>query len=367
MSAGANALSAAKAPRARTSPPIAPERAEHRRFGEELSHDVRPTGADREANRELAPPAGGTQQRHDRHVDARDEEHERRGALQDAEREPHVSEQAFAERHDAQAPRRLAVGVGQIAAELAGDALQIVRGGRGGDAGAEPRHGEEVAVVAVGPVPRPEIERHPRRDLRLGVGQLRGDDADDRILDAVQPNGPGEHIFRAAEVRSPQCCADDGGARAPDVVVVAVEQHAAARRADAEHGEEVRGDVRGLDPLGHALAVAGGSQRHASEVRGGDTGERSCALAHVADFGARQAAVGAGDVGAHMANADETTGVGIRQLGKHDAVEHAEERGVRAHAQRQGHDRDGGEAGRLREGSKSESQVAHASGVYPLK
>jgi hypothetical protein len=80
-----------------------------------------------------------------------------------------------------------------------------------------------------------------------------------------------------------------------------------------------------------------GGQRHPTEVGGGDAGERTRALAQVAHLRARQAAVSTA-IRPNVTNADETSGVRIRRLGEHAAVEDAEERRVRAHAERQGED-----------------------------
>ncbi len=318
--------------------------AEDRRFREELSRDVRAARAKREANRELAPPADRAQQRHDRHVDARDQQHQRRGALQDAEREAHVSELALTERDEAEAPCRLAVGVGKVVAESGRDTREIARGGRGVDAGAKARHREQIAIAAIGSVARPQIERHPDRHVRLWIGEMVRHHADDRIRHSVQPNRARQHIGCAAEVRVPEARADHGYLAPPVSGLEAMPSVSTKRTpadgADSEHAEKIRRDFRDLDALGESLAFTGGGQRGTAEGGGGDAFERAGALADVTHFGARQAAVWNGSIRADVPDADEPGGIRIGRLREHDSIEHAEERGVRAHAERQRQDGD---------------------------
>ena len=73
-------------------------------------------------------------------------------------------------------------------------------------------------------------------------------------------------------------------------------------------------------------------------------------LAHVHSGFARLIVVG-------LNEQDEAIGFGEGERAKEQAVDDGEDGGVRADAERQGEDRDGGEARRLSQGPKTEAEV----------
>ena len=124
-------------------PATAPSVAITRGFGQQLAGDGATAGAYGEADRELAPPRDGAQQRHDRDVHAGDEQHRAGGGEQDRQAELQVPELAGAQRFDAERPLAGGVVGGLRLLQIAGDAGEVVAGLIQGHAGGEPRDGEQ--------------------------------------------------------------------------------------------------------------------------------------------------------------------------------------------------------------------------------
>ena len=141
------------------------------------------------------------------------------------------------------------------------------------------------------------------------------------------------------EPPAPEAVAEDDGLPAVGRVLGGGEV-AADCRLHAEHPEEVRRDPHAADPFGFAVR----DQRRDPRPDERHVLERVAALAPVEE---RRVADVAGRSGrAALADRDEPIGIRVRQRAEQHGVEDAEDRGVRADAERQRHERDGREAGR---------------------
>ena len=160
---------------------------------------------------------------------------------------------------------------------------------------------------------------------------------------------------RAAEVHRRT---DDRGVAAELFQPELVGQHH-----DRRHALPVIGRCRESAELGgksHDLEVIAGDQAdvdagclvvdaHRAEPRRilRDSAERGHSGAEVADFGHRERQVAAGGPVNGLAQVDETVTVAVRQRLEQHAAHDAEDRGVGADAEREGHDHDGCERGRM--------------------
>ena len=240
------------------------EDAEHGGLGQELPNHVAARRTQREADRDLAPPGDGAQQRHDRDVDARNEEHGRRRRHHQPERHEHAAELGLSQGLRADVPPRVrCIRSRQIVPELTGDALQVeARSVRARPRCQSPDH-RKVVVAAVCIAARAHVDRHPGTHVRLGIREAGGHDSNDGVLDAVEADGAREDVVDTTEPRSPQLVAQHGNRRA---ALVSGARAATARGTDAEDRKKVRGDARHLDPLGVRVRVAGRRQCHPPKV-----------------------------------------------------------------------------------------------------
>ena len=71
---------------------------QHDALGQQLADDAAAAGADRRADRDLAPPAGRAHQQQVRDVRARDQQHEADGAGEHRAASAHVADERFLKR-----------------------------------------------------------------------------------------------------------------------------------------------------------------------------------------------------------------------------------------------------------------------------
>ncbi len=333
--------------------------AQQARFGHEQLHDRPPGSAERQTDRDLAPARQRAQQRHDRDVDARNQQHGRCGGHQRAERQEHAAELPLPQRVEADAAACLrGIGGGQIALEIAGDALEIAPRVGGAHAGAKTSNRRQIVIGAIGGIARRQIERQPGRHVGLGIGEPGRHDAGDGVLDAIQPDAAGERVLAPTEVALPEVVTDDGDRLA---LRIGGRDRPAEDRADAERGEQLRCHAGDLDALGEALATARCGERHAPQIVGRDRCEGPLALAVLAHLGARQHASVVDAPILHVVQRDEPVRRGVGRLLQHDAVEHAEEGRIGAHPEREGQDGDDGKGGRAEQLPDGVAEFAHAA------
>ena len=95
-------------------------------LGQELPNHVAARRTQRETDRDLASPGDGAKQRHDRDVDARNEEHGRRRRHHQPERHQHAAELGLSQGLRADVPPRVrCIRSRQMVPQLAGNALQV--------------------------------------------------------------------------------------------------------------------------------------------------------------------------------------------------------------------------------------------------
>ena len=182
--------------------------------------------------------------------------------------------------------------------------------------------------------------------------KYRGRHADNRVGVLIDFERLAHDIRIRAEVRLPQPVTDHGHGRAARFVVLLGKKTAPQDRPDAQQIEIVRG--RHHSP--HALRFALSRQTHGSDIGGGDADETLLPVAHGLKIriGKRERIVRAAPEaqGHHLVRAGEA-GNRIEQCG----VDPAENRGVRADAQREREDGDCGVAGRLRDHAQAVTNV----------
>ena len=178
---------------------------EQRAFGQELPHDLAAAGAERGADRDLAPAIGGAREQQAHDVRARDAEHERDGERQDQEHLADVADQILVQRNDRDArPLPLAV----LLFELRGDRRHAGLRLRHGDAGLQLRQDAQDDHAArrarrIDPDRAPDVRGDDRR-----LKSRRHDPGDRRRL-PVEENRAADEPGIAVEQPSPQRVADD--------------------------------------------------------------------------------------------------------------------------------------------------------------
>ena len=160
------------------------------------------------------------------------------------------------------------------------------------------------------------------------------------MADGSAPNRRRQRPSLRITVRQPVGRIFGGGEVAPD------------RRRHAQHPKEVRGHSHPADPFGlavrHQRRHPRTDQRHVLE---GVAARAPVEKRRVADVAGRSGR-------AALADRDQAIRICVRQRTQQHGVEDAEDRGVRADAERQGHERDRREAGRAPQQPRRIANVA---------
>ena len=343
----------ARAPGGDEEPEPAAEEREEKALGEELPEEPLAPGAEGDADRELAGPAARAREEEVGHVGAGDEEDERDRAEEDEEERPHVSDHRVGERHQARAGALVGVGIGE--GETARDAVEVGLRLRDRHAGSQPP--DAVDAEAGAAVLQERVLPLPDRHVDVAALEVphdeveaRRQDADDGEVLAVEEEAAADDVGIAAELALPEAGADQDHRRRARPVLVGGEV-APEHRLDAEHAEEVRRDELALE----ALRLADAGQAEALHARHRHRGEAAVLPLPVAEVEERDRA--APEVRLALVDRDQLLGARVRERLEEDAAHHREEGGVGADAEREGHDRDGGEAGAAPEDAQAVAQV----------
>ncbi len=197
---------------------------------------------------------------------------------------------------------------------------------------------------------RPHLGR--RVVVPLGIERLerRGHDADDAVLAIAHDQRAPDDRRIGAETAPPQLVAEE---QHPPVIrtVVLGGEAASERRTDAHHVEVVPAHADGR----HPLRLAARDQRRHPRAHHRELLEAAAPLAPV-EHG-READVAREPLGVAIADGHEPLGIRIRQRAQEDGVDHGEDGGVGADAERQRDQRRGGEAGRAPQHAEAVAQV----------
>ena len=316
----------------------AAEEREQGRLGEELAHDAAAARAEGRADRELLAAAERPGQHEVGHVRARDQEDEAHRAEQHEQRRPHIADEVLVQRDDRRPPALVVRGV--LGRKPRGDGVHLRPCAGDARAGLQAREHQEVVDPADGPFFGREGEGNPEPAV-LGETAPGREHADHGVLLAVGDEVAPDRSGVRAETRLPEFFREDRHAMAG--LVVAGCEEPSGERAYAEDGEEVGRDVRRRDRFrlsrtGQRHAV-GGQDRHLLE---------DVVLRLPVEVVRRRDAEGlhAGEdvLRRNVRHDDEAVRVGIREGLQEDGVDDAEDRRVRADAEREDADRHGRKA-----------------------
>src|SRR2546426_196977 len=204
--------------------------------------------------------------------------------------------------------------------------------------------------------------------LGVGIWEMEAwwHDADDEVRPPFHHHRLTDDARIAAEQPLPQPVAEDGDLGSSGSIVVWLDR-ASDERLRGENGKQAAADARAVNPLRHLtprqIECPAGEEAQAVEARG--------LFAPVVEVGQRGAGHRAGCCrrGRRVRPAsdedEEPVGLAKRKGPEHDRVNDAEDRGVRADAERQGQDGDGREAGTLAQQAQPEAYVINNVGHGP--
>ena len=304
---------------------------EHETLGQQLPDEAGRAGPERRAHGHLALPRFRAREEKIGHVGAGDEQQEADRAEEEPDRAADGTDDLFPQRED-DGVELHRLGIEPPARPRLRDGVQVVARLRDRSARLEParRVKSVISVVrarAVPPIRRPQRAR--RRILEIGrQHEVRGHDPDDLVRRAVDLDRAAEDRRVAGIPPLPEAVAEDRDLRPVRDVLLRREDTSPDRR-HAEDGEQVRRH----GPGGDALGVAVTRQVHLPVVPRRDLAERAAFLAIVVDL-----AIGnPGLVERRPAAPDHDGAVGLApwQRAQQDGVDDAEDRRVRADAERE--------------------------------
>ncbi|MBK9547516.1 MAG: hypothetical protein IPO52_00045 [Gemmatimonadetes bacterium] len=182
-----------------------------------------------------------------------------------------------------------------------------------------------------------QLDRIPEVRVRR-EGHPRWQDADHLEVE-VGAEASGAEVLHSAQVRQPEAVADDGHRGSAESVLVGRWQPSVEWR-DRHDAKEARGDGRGLQ----VHRPVGPQQRPVRGAVGGETLEGARLITPISKVRPREVR-GAAAVMAFL-HVDEAVRLGERQGAEQYAIDHREDGGVGADAERESDDRTEGERGR---------------------
>jgi hypothetical protein len=334
----------ARAPGRDQQPHRAAERRQHQALGEELAHEPQAAPAHGGADRDFAVARGGAGEQQVRDVGATDQQHEAHRAEQHEQRGPYLPHHSLRQRDALGLPAERGWIVVRVALrEPAGQrqelGLELVDRGAGLEPADEVEHArptqvDEVGIGVVQRHRRPQLHRRSSALDRMTEAFRHDADDGDRIV--IEPHRPSDHRPLAAEPLLPQIVRDQGHV-ADVALVVGLGKVAPQHGRRAEQREVVVAHYRGLDPLG--LVRAG--QVDVDRPHGGQVADRRHFREEIVVFGLRHGHLTPFAAQQLGPEAHQLIRLRIRQRLEQHRVDHAEDRGVGADAQRErqhGHD-----------------------------
>ena len=332
--------------------PEAPaEEREQDAFRQELTHHAGAARADGRADGKLALPGGGAREQQVRDVRAGEEQHEGDRGKEGPERRPGFGDAALEKRDD---HRPLAaVGPRVLRLEPRHDRVELGPRRRERGARRQAREDAQALVIAaleptgLGAVPaeRPvEIDRLREESERLGQ------DAHDDVRDAVEPDRSPHDRGIGPEAASPERGGEQGDGSGPGPIV-GFGERAAERRLDAQNREERRRHLAAAQDRRLSGPGEGDAIRPVGRLRR----ERAAARAPVEEVHPGNALLPEPET--PLGDDDEPVRLGVGQGTQQHRVDDREDCRVRADAERERGDRNGGEARRTPECPERIAQV----------
>ena len=344
------------------------DRGNQRALGHQLTDQPATSGADREAQGDLARAYRSAAGQETRNVRARHEEHHDRQGCQHRDdhgvgsvvRHPRLQLGA-----DHKVPVPIGVGIHPLEIPADQRELRLRFGLR--DAGTQASLDRELPRDArvervrfrIGAEARPHhqrrVERDPHELVRPGEG--RRHDADDRELQAVEPYGPPDDLWISSELLLPDVVSqDDHGVASRHLVLVGAERPSYFRL-DAHDVEEVSAHEHPVSRRRLRCRVGGKSERVRGEAR--QAGEGRVAIADLDVLGVRGRELAEPLDRGDRSNCQDLGGTGHRQRAEQQGIGEAEHGGIGADADGQRDDGNRGKTLVSREEPGPVPQIAH--------
>ena len=210
-----------------------------------------------------------------------------------------------------------------------------------------------VAAIVRGEVLRTKRQRRPHFGLQ-GEVEPRRHDAHHLRRRAVNADGAADNAWVSAKCPLPNRIAEQNDV-VPTRLSFFVKERSSHVRLNAQGGEETGGNVRS----GYALGRSAHAQVEDVASHRRDIREAAAVLDEVVKFGRRDVVAVVGNSDARETHPDdhEAARIPVRQRTEEHAIHHAEDRCVRADAERERQHRNGGEAGVLRQHPYSVPQI----------
>jgi hypothetical protein len=197
---------------------------------------------------------------------------------------------------------------------------------------------------------RPQVHARAQRSELKAARQHAGD----RVRCGIQRDVPSGYIRARTECASPQRVADEANGLGAGPVLLRQER-AAYRRAHAQHIEEIPRNAR----RGKLLRIAQAGQVEVLVGERREPGKRAVLFAQECRARKRKRLDRSRRIGLRRIDQHQPLGMRVRQRPQQQRVGHAENRRVRADAQRQRDDGHQGEARALREHPDGVAEVSH--------
>jgi hypothetical protein len=316
-----------------------------------LRHQASAAGAQREANRGLAPPRRRPREQEIRHIGARDQQHEANRANEDEEGRLRVADNRIVHARETDAPAFVGLRIGRL--ELRAERIHFGLRRRQPDAGPQAAGRDHEAAVARHPG-HVVFDRRPHLRVVGGEAEPRRHHADDQVRAPLEHDRRADDVPVAAEEALPDAVAEHQHFLAAGTVVGRFDDAAKEGRR-AQHRKQRTADARAEHPLGKLETgdVEGPAGRHAEAF------ERGQLTLPVFVIRKRAAGDRSWRARAVVEEDDHARRITVRRRLQDDRAHHAEDGGVRADAQGERDDGRGREAGRAEEKADG---VAHVAG-----
>ena len=339
-------------PTADEEPADSAKRDEHERLDQLLPRDCRPAGAEGEADRDFALASGGANELQAGHIRAGDEQDDKRRPDHEEQTFTEIADHLLMERTEDEVPTFVKFRI--TLREAAGDGGQL--GLRAGNRHArfdpcdhtpEARIGHRVFVALRRKEPPQD------RDVERVLERARHD-PDDFMRDVGNRDELADDVRPAPVLFLPNVVAQDDDRLGVGYGVLG-QKRAAHQGAFAEDAEVILRD----QAAGHRGRLLDLGQVVVIVTAGGDGFEGSDLFLEFAKAGRRHRFARIILLQISRLHRENAIGVRIRQWRHENGVDHREDGGVRADAERKGEDRDEGEPRRFPELAKGVAEIVH--------
>src|SRR5205085_696260 len=311
--------------------------------------------AQRRAQRELTVPRGSAREQQVGDIRACDQQDEGDSREEHEQNWPDIADNLLANRRERDAPAGVVNWI--LLLELARDYVQLRLGLLHCYAGHEPPHASQKSAAGFSIVLR-RLERERSPDLHLIVQKMkaRWHHADDCVNATADRDLLPEHSIVTAEALLPKLVTEDRNEiRAWPVLIV--REPAADQGLDAERREKTGGNDLRL----HLDRIAGAGKIQARLPDRRQFIKRAAALLPIEKICRGDHVLMLGMLGEAFPDHDDAIGVGVIERAQEHAIDHAEDRGVRADSKGQRDHGGEGEAGFFEKGTQPVTQILEKS------